>query len=163
MFSRISQLGKNISGEFESAVKPTRPHVDTGSAKDYGDLDSPNGNGSRSSTPRLRKRFSLQLGTSQRAVSTPITSALETLKGNASLLNHKTPDPAFLDAELKQLGFELNSSEEDESDIEDATPLKESEKIVQGDTAIQGEKKPDKAILSKLHKLDKYENKYPGE
>lgn len=163
MFSRITQIGKNISEEFESVVNSTnRPASSNGSDKSGSNV--------------------------KRADSGSMASAFQTLKTNAKILNQQTPDPGALEVVFNsnqsssdnEAAKNLTSGAENpeppaatESNAEN-TDLPESngstkvpEFVEKPNAEPQDAKKSDevhtsKEIASKLRKFRKYEEKYPG-
>lgn len=183
MFSRISQLGKNLSEEFESVVNAAnRP---------------PNANGTSGAGNRDGAK-------QQRKDSGSMTSAFETLKSNANILNQSTPEPGALEVVFTS----AQGSDHDDRESNEAQEAKEGaensddhEANTTGDSVdakdpggtndskaepkaneLKSIGNPDpkpneskaksepsqpeipisKEISSKLRKFRKYEEKYPG-
>lgn len=178
MFSRISQIGKNLSDEFESVVNNKS-------------------NNSSSSRPSSRSASSSGQDAKRldgRPDSASMQTAFTTLKNNAKLLNSQTPEPGQLEV--------VFNSEEGAGDGDDERPdseAKTKEKLInegKGESAGEANKSNDgasaakehlpppteasgdatpspssqknndvhisKEIASKLRKFRKYEEKYPG-
>lgn len=168
MFSRISQLGKNISDEFESVVKPNNRSPGPSSPEKGGeDFDKGGGSGSRTGGPARRKFL---FAPKERSVSSPVSQ-------NDFMLR----SPLVFDLEpLREMGKQLNQSSHDldiaamDNASISAFEQGSEEQVIAMDSKVQSSKSEvadhsdddipiSKSIASKLRKFNKYEEKYPGE
>jgi hypothetical protein len=145
MFSRISQIGKNITDELENVVNAANSRQASGSRPN-------NANG----TGEVKAQNQMKL-----------------LEKNAHILERQTPEPSSLELEQGEEDEQLEKEAVNEDAKDDGEKVENSSSIAPQkasddvDTVFAttdgGQIELPKEIVSKLKKFNKYEEKYPGE